>query len=1729
MRNLNRLKKRARQVCASILGAAMAASLFLPPAPLSTEASAAVSYAKPYMDKLSEWDIMQGDETGNLRPEAPITRAEFTAMINRAYGYTEPGNMTFSDVQPDAWYADDISIAQRAGYFTGTSASTAEPDAYLTREQAMVLLAKSGRLETIPGEVTEFSDGRDFSTWGKGYVKAAVKRNLIAGYPDGTFRPKNFITRAEMSCLLCNALGTLINTGGERELGDVYGNVTINAPGTTLKDTTIAGDLYISGGLGLGAVTLDNVRVLGRIIIAGGGESEGGEDSVVMRNVESPELIIDNLANNYLSLRAEGETDVNQTFVRSSAFIRDRSQDGFGLKNIILDGTVPGLQYSLAGDLKNVVNKAPYSTLNIGDGSVETLTMDELAAGGTLNLDYNATVETLNLDTGVPITGTGDIETANINSNGTTTSMLPDKIIMRPGVTANVSGSTMNSTAAQEATSDPKLLAGYPSVNDIAPTNANATFSTNKPGTIYWAVSSITNGSVDESELISPLTYSSKAVQHGNLAAAASNTEYSTRVNGLTKGGSYYLSSVMVDSRGTHSPVKVVSFTTPDDTVPAFASGYPYMSKITNKDGQANVMATKSCDVYYALYDQGSTAPTPDDFRNGRVTDSLGHGVVALTKNLPDLFRVNDRDLDEEKTYDLYLWLNDADNSQSSAVQKISFTTVDKTPPEFVTDFTINKIQTNSIGAIATLNENGTLYWVVVAEGATYPTPPAGETEPPALDSDFAKLQVSSGMGALVSGQVAMRENTDAVINIGGLQPETSYDIYYIAKDTAGNYSKEVIKITGHTLDQNPPTVTREFTRFSGTETDRPYANTDIRVIFSENVAYVNTANNTTTPLIDLYNKIKNKPATVTPEYEKQLEAFEEALYATIKLYDDTKGGVPEEVKRRTKGSEDATDWIIDYRNARLELKEGKLTVLFPTTNDADKDSALNLSSGSTYHFEIENIEDMSHNRMGLTKPPELPAFTTIASQVAITDLNLFGQNIKVGKLNADGELDVDSNGNPVQDTDNNGDPLTTESDVGFSLTPLSTSTADPNIGWDLLILADKPIGFELYEAVRTDANASPLDRNIWKKVGDEQSVVVPSNENDFYGRSYKVHFKKQSTFDSLTDLKDDGPLYDYALHLTWLGSDSARTRGEWTQTVNFRVYVVSGNTASLNRLAQENLTNTSFKTAVQNNEVSNLSVPEELTALFAPFSDTIAPKFIDEQPTFEVHDTSVTMNLMMNRSGVIYYMIVPVSSDYIPAVTASYTDGSTTKEIRGKEEIITIPKSGNPKESDYTDEELTEIGGVDKVHKPPFWLTKPGYLDIVNPQTQNARIKTGTVNFSQGITTELVTDLSPRTDYLAYFVLRGSSEYTRSVQAYRFKTKELDRPVLYVQATDPNVTIQSSIDASVSYLVVPNITSSLGPLGQPFIEYVDESYLTPDKKQFKDEKYKRYESFTVVQAMAEYLTDTENNKIKGSVFDEFADVAKSTSLATTIQSAAGSSSSFAASIYNGTLDLGENVAQTIPYSRFDKMSTLQNYYIVAVGQATAEGLMSGYAFGAAYPIKKVDSEAPIITNVSGLFVDGDGKVYGDRVTVTFSEGLYQPLTDEQQAEINTEDVPIGERITRRPVNVANTTFDDQTGKKVVSLKHLAVYDTHTDFNGSYYDKTDSLVATSRAVFYLAPNTRHSITIQGPLGDSSGNNVQTGPTIEITSRVVSTDENGKPTAYEPVVKITPRVWDGREQ
>lgn len=1490
-------------------------------------------YTEPYMKRMEELGLLQGDADGDLRPGDPITRAEFVTIINRAFGYRSAGGHPFRDVPGTAWYAEDVDIGYTEGYITGTSPTAFSPNLSITREEAAFILAKNLMMEPAVGENTSFADGRSISTWSRGMVSAAAENNLISGYPDGTFRPQKSITRGEAAVILLNAVGTPVSRPGTTTLGDVWGNVTITSSGVTLKDTVVAGNLYVTAGVELGDVVLENVKVLGEIVVSGGGVSEAGEDSVILRNVDAPKLVVDNIKNQQVSLRVEGDGLIQQASVRTDAFLADNTPAGHGIGEIELNGE-NGLELKLAGNIKNVVNRTPESALSISSGRVDTITVDEKAVDSTLEISSGAEADHVNLDVGTTVTGDGDIGDLVVNAPGSNVSMLPDQIVIRPGDTANIDGENMDSEAAAESSADPRLLSGYPKITDLAPASATAQFSGNKRGTVYWAVTSVTDGSVGTDELIGPPSYTTKIVANGSAALSGAGERSTAKISKLVSDGSYYLSAVLVDARGDQSPLKVLSFTTPDNTVPGFADGYPYMSKVTNVSAQVTVMATKSCRLYWALLPKGAQAPTAQDFKANAVTGNLGYGSRDVTKNTAYSFDVNNVALEELESYDLYLWLTDVEGGQSSRVEKLSFTTVDRTPPKFNTNATVNKVERTSVGLYANLNEAGTLYWVVVEQGTEYPKPLAGQSGPVDLSSDTAKMQVSAGMNALKSGKVNMSQDKDVSFNVSGLDPEKAYDLYYVAQDKAGNYSARVQVITIHTLDPSAPTVVQEFTRYNGDESGTPYPDTDVRLVFSEEVQ--DAAANVT--LKEYYDRVT--AAKGETEKEQARTALGNVLRNSIKLYVDTGSGRPELVADGVDAADKTQGgWVIDYRYAEVTMEEGKTVVIFRTA-DSEKESALNLQSGAEYHFEIEanTISDTSDakNIMGKTK---LDTFKTIFAVVNLSNPN---ESTLEGTI-----TDYHDPGQEIQLTGD--DKLV---DISWLLAPATTESVPDNVDWDMIIWSDTSIAFDLYR--RTNLAETP---GKWERIGEEIELTVPDGD-DRRGVSLTRILQKGNNpqFQQLNQLLEENQ-YEYAVHFTRVGT--LGDRDTWSQRVTMGVTVVAGSTSDLGSLANGRLDSSALEEALAEG-VTNIGQPDDFT-LRKQFSDQTPPIFVDNRPNFETGDSSVKMYLMLDRPGTIYYMVAPYGT---VTTEGEERDGSKKYHFStDKTDYEALPKNG---------ENDPGSGGMEY----PFNITAPTPLSIINAGNQaNARIKHGSIQGGATEVEKIVRDLEVKTDYIAYFVIQGSSSQVYSeVYAYRFSTDDVTPAYITMRAVNPEVEFTTSQDATLYYSLFAS--NKLPPL---FGQNLAGNHLDPE---YRDKVGTEITDLTLLEA----IQKTINGVTGESYFDRYASEETKEQARQAITSQTSSEA----------LDKGSipNMAQKEPQAHDFTNAMDPESATAYVCLATAQNALGGkWTFKAVDGVRIPDEDAPVLlkvtTTVTKVNDAADPVRVSGTVTLQFSETIY--------------------------------------------------------------------------------------------------------------------------------------------
>ena len=151
-----------------------------------------------------------GYEDGTVRPGANITRAEVATIFFRlltdetreSYWSQSSG---FTDVASGAWYNNAVSTLTRAGILDGYEDGSFRPNASITRAEftkiAVSFFKHAGGASSNP-----FNDVPD-SAWYAEFVKTAAELGLIDGYEDGTFRPNAPITRAEACTIVNRTLG----------------------------------------------------------------------------------------------------------------------------------------------------------------------------------------------------------------------------------------------------------------------------------------------------------------------------------------------------------------------------------------------------------------------------------------------------------------------------------------------------------------------------------------------------------------------------------------------------------------------------------------------------------------------------------------------------------------------------------------------------------------------------------------------------------------------------------------------------------------------------------------------------------------------------------------------------------------------------------------------------------------------------------------------------------------------------------------------------------------------------------------------------------------------------------------------------------------------------------------------------------------------------------------------------------------------------------------------------------------------------------------------------------------------------------------------------------------------------------------------------------------------------------------------------------------------------------
>ncbi|WP_147805037.1 N-acetylmuramoyl-L-alanine amidase [Alkalicoccus halolimnae] len=186
--------------------------VFVLAAPLSAQASFADSDEEE-VTALYEAGIITGYEDGTFRPDRNVSRAEASVMLARALEFNIENTWTsFSDVTRDHYAAAHIHAAVENSILEGYPQGTFEPDGSLTRAEMAAVLTRSFDMENVHD--VSFSDVESGSFFND-YIMDLAGTGITDGYPDGTFRPDNSISRLEFSLMLARALHPEFRPGFE--------------------------------------------------------------------------------------------------------------------------------------------------------------------------------------------------------------------------------------------------------------------------------------------------------------------------------------------------------------------------------------------------------------------------------------------------------------------------------------------------------------------------------------------------------------------------------------------------------------------------------------------------------------------------------------------------------------------------------------------------------------------------------------------------------------------------------------------------------------------------------------------------------------------------------------------------------------------------------------------------------------------------------------------------------------------------------------------------------------------------------------------------------------------------------------------------------------------------------------------------------------------------------------------------------------------------------------------------------------------------------------------------------------------------------------------------------------------------------------------------------------------------------------------------------------------------
>lgn len=203
----------ALAVLGTLAGAALPLTLTTPALAQQAEFSDvnANYWARPFIEELATEGIIAGFPDGSFRPNQPVTRAQFAAIVRQAFNQPQTRSASdFRDVPSNYWAREAITDAYRQGFLTGYPNGDFRPEQEIPRVQALVSLT-NGLDINASGSINEalntYRDAEQIPSYAEDEVAAATENAMVVNYPNvDLLRPESVATRADVAAFIYQAL-----------------------------------------------------------------------------------------------------------------------------------------------------------------------------------------------------------------------------------------------------------------------------------------------------------------------------------------------------------------------------------------------------------------------------------------------------------------------------------------------------------------------------------------------------------------------------------------------------------------------------------------------------------------------------------------------------------------------------------------------------------------------------------------------------------------------------------------------------------------------------------------------------------------------------------------------------------------------------------------------------------------------------------------------------------------------------------------------------------------------------------------------------------------------------------------------------------------------------------------------------------------------------------------------------------------------------------------------------------------------------------------------------------------------------------------------------------------------------------------------------------------------------------------------------------------------------------